>query len=124
MDNRNLQVARIFQVLAILQSSRNGKSLAEFILKKVLAILVRAGLLNKDGEIVTNPDCDEMFRDHEGLAAASSAFIAGKIAFGLDAWRHVTKVGSGFGYYEETPLATAFENLWNAWLAVRCLMRA
>ena len=69
------------------------------------SILVRAGLLNKDGEVVTNPDCDEMFRDHEGLAAASSASIAGKIAFGPSAGRHVTKVGSGFGYYEETPLA-------------------
>jgi len=29
MDNRNMQVARIFQVLAILQSSRNGKSVTE-----------------------------------------------------------------------------------------------
>ncbi len=66
---------------------------------------MRAGLLNKDGEVVTNPDCDEMFRDHEALAAASSASIAGKIAFGPNAGRHVTKVGSGFGYYEETPLA-------------------
>ena len=80
-------------------------SLAESISKKVLAVLVRAGLLNKDGEVVTNPDCDEMFRDHEALAAASSASIAGKIAFGPNAGRHVTKVGSGFGYYEETPLA-------------------
>jgi hypothetical protein len=80
-------------------------SLAESISKKVLAILVRAGLLNKDGEVVTNPDCDEMFRDHEALVAASSASIAGKIAFGPNAGRHVTKVGSGFGYYEETPLA-------------------
>ena len=66
---------------------------------------MRAELLNKDGEVVTNPDCDEMFRNHEGLAAASSASIAGKIAFGPNAGRHVTKVGSGFGYYEETPLA-------------------
>ena len=80
-------------------------SLAESISKKVLAVLVRAGLLNKVGEVVTNPDCDEMFRDHEALAAASSASIAGKIAFGPNAGRHVTKVGSGFGYYEETPLA-------------------
>ena len=80
-------------------------SLADSISKKVLAILVRAGLLNKDGEVVTNPDSDEMFRDHEALAAASSASIAGKIAFGPNAGRHVTKVGSGFGYYEETPLA-------------------
>jgi|GEM_PF-3539200 len=29
MDNRNMQVARIFQVLTILQSSRNGKSVTE-----------------------------------------------------------------------------------------------
>ena len=52
-------------------------SLAESISKKVLAVLVRAGLLDN----------------------------AGKTAFGPNAGRHVTKVGSGFGYYEETPLA-------------------
>ena len=80
-------------------------SLAESISKKVLAILVHAGLLNKEGEVVTNPDSDEIFRDHEALAAASSVSITGKIAFGPNAGRHVTKVGSGFGYYEETPLA-------------------
>ena len=61
-------------------------SLAESISKKVLAVLVRAELLNKEGEVVTNPDCDEMFRNHEGLAAASSASISGKIAFGPNAW--------------------------------------
>ena len=38
-----------------------------------------------NAEVVTNPDSDEMFRDHEALAAASSASIAGKIAFGPNA---------------------------------------
>jgi hypothetical protein len=48
-------------------------TLAESIAKKVMVVLVREGLLGKDGEEITNPDCDEIFRDHEGLAAASSA---------------------------------------------------
>jgi hypothetical protein len=80
-------------------------TLAEAIAKKVMALLVREGLLSKDGEVVTNPDCDEIFRDHEGLAAASSASIGGKIAFGPNAGRRVTRIGPGFGYHEEIPLA-------------------
>ncbi len=46
-------------------------SLAESISKKVFAVLVRAEPLDKDGDVVTNPDSDEMFRNHEGLAAAA-----------------------------------------------------
>ncbi len=80
-------------------------TLAEAIAKKVMALLVREGLLGKDGEVITNPDCDEIFRDHEGLAAASSASIAGKIAFGPNAGRRVTRIGPGFGYHEEISLA-------------------
>ena len=79
--------------------------LTEAIARKVMRLLVREGLLDKDGEVVANPDCDDVFRDHEGLAAASSASIAGKIAFGPNAGRRVTRVGSGFGYHEEIPLA-------------------
>lgn len=37
------------------------------------------------------------------MATASS--IAGKIAFGPNAGRKVTRIGAGFGYYEEIPLA-------------------
>ena len=33
------------------------------------------------------------------------ASIGGKIAFGPNAGNYVTKIGSGFGYGEETPLA-------------------
>jgi hypothetical protein len=47
--------------------------MAEAIAKKVMTLLLREGLPGKDGEVVTNPDCDEIFRDHEGLA---TAFVA------------------------------------------------
>ncbi|MEY4630194.1 MAG: hypothetical protein RIQ81_314 [Pseudomonadota bacterium] len=50
-----------------------------------MTLLVREGLLGKEGEVVTNPDCDEIFRDHEVPAAASSASISEKIAFGPNA---------------------------------------
>lgn len=50
-----------------------------------MALLIRVGLLGKDGEVVINPECDDVFRGHEGLAAASSVATSGKIAFGADA---------------------------------------
>ncbi|MEY4630998.1 MAG: hypothetical protein RIQ81_1118 [Pseudomonadota bacterium] len=37
--------------------------------------------------------------------AASAASIAGKIAFGPNAGRRVTRIGPGFGYHDEIPLA-------------------
>ena len=46
-----------------------------------------------------------MFRDHDSLAQVTQASIGGKIAFGPNAGQYVTKIGSGFGYGEETPLA-------------------
>jgi hypothetical protein len=36
---------------------------------------------------------------------ATSSSIAGRIAFGPNAGKQVTRIGSGFGYYEEIPLA-------------------
>jgi hypothetical protein len=71
---------------------------------KVLKNLRRLGLLSKDGDIVNNPEADELFRDHDSLAQATVSSIAGKIAFGPNAGRYVTKIGSGFGFNEESPL--------------------
>ena len=57
-----------------------------------------------DGDIVTNPTIDEMFRDYDALSMATCSSIAGKIAFGPNAGKYVTRIGSGFGYGEEIPL--------------------
>jgi hypothetical protein len=71
---------------------------------KVLKHLRRLGLISKDGDIVNNPEADDLFRDHDSLAQATASSIAGKIAFGPNAGRYITKIGSGFGFSEETPL--------------------
>ena len=81
---------------------------AELITKiseRVLKYLQRQGYLNNEGEIITNPAVDEMFSEYESLKAATQASIAGKIAFGPNAGKYVTKIGSGFGYGEEIALA-------------------
>ena len=72
---------------------------------KVMAYLKKLGLLDREGDVVLNPLADGIFADHESLALATSSSIAGKIAFGPNAGKYVTKIGSGFGYGEEIPLA-------------------
>ena len=56
MDNRNMQVARIFQVLAILQSSRNGKSVTE----------IEAALIDRGFEVQKRT----VYRDIDALETA------------------------------------------------------
>ena len=73
--------------------------------ERILKYLRRLGYLNKEGEIVTNPVADELFQEYESINIAIQASIAGKIAFGANAGKYVTKIGSGFGYGEEIPLA-------------------
>ena len=79
--------------------------LCENIAKKVMKHLTKEGYLDKDGEVVQNPMMDELFLGNEAITLASTCSIAGKIAFGVNAGKYVTKVGSGFGYLEEIPLA-------------------
>ena len=55
--------------------------------------------------MVQNPEGDPLFRDHESLSLAAQASISGRIAFGPNAGKLVTRIGSGFGYMEEIPLA-------------------
>jgi hypothetical protein len=55
--------------------------------------------------MVNHPLSDSIFQDHESLAMATSSSIVGRIAFGPNAGQKVTRIGSGFGYYEEIPLA-------------------
>jgi len=79
--------------------------LCENIAKKVMKHLIKEGYLDKDGEVVQNPMMDELFQENEAITTAAYASIAGKIAFGPNAGKYVTKIGSGFGYFEEVPLA-------------------
>jgi hypothetical protein len=55
--------------------------------------------------LTNHPLSDSIFQDHESLAMATSSSIVGRIAFGPNAGQKVTRIGSGFGYYEEIPLA-------------------
>ena len=79
--------------------------LCEKIAKNVMRHLTKEGYLDKDGEVVQNPMMDELFQENEAITAAAYASIARKIAFGKNAGKYVTRIGSGFGYFEEVPLA-------------------
>ncbi|MBP9706542.1 MAG: transposase [Oligoflexales bacterium] len=71
---------------------------------KVMAYLKRKGNLDKDGDIVSNPEVDNIYKDYESINQATASSLAGRIAFGPNAGKYVTRIGSGFGYGEETPL--------------------
>jgi hypothetical protein len=72
---------------------------------KVRAYLVKCGYLDKDGKMVDNRLADPHFAEHDALALATQCSLSGKIAFGPNAGKKVTRIGSGFGYFEEIPLA-------------------
>ena len=71
---------------------------------RVLRHLKKSGYLDKDGEVVVNPMIDPLFADSASLSQATLCSFAGKIAFGPNAGKHVTRIRSGFGYEEEMPL--------------------
>jgi hypothetical protein len=83
----------------------NVARILESISRKVLAHLRRQGYLDHAGEVVENPEADTMFKEHDSIARATACSITGTIAFGPNAGKRVTRIGSGFGYAEETPLA-------------------
>ena len=58
---------------------------------KVVKILKKQGYLNHEGEMVNHPLSDSIFRNHEALALATSSSIVGRIAFGPNAGKKVTK---------------------------------
>lgn len=72
---------------------------------EVMRLLKKRGHLDQEGEVVENPMADELFAEHESVAMATQSSIAGRIAFGPNAGKYVTRIGSGFGYGEEIPLA-------------------
>lgn len=81
------------------------ETLLRTISRKVMRHLTKQGYLDKQGEVVLNPTADDIFTEHQALAQATASSIAGKIAFGPNAGRYVTKIGKGFGFAEEIPLA-------------------
>jgi hypothetical protein len=80
-------------------------SLVEGIATHVQSLCIRRGYLDKDGDIVLHPAFDPLFQDHEALTAALAASISGKIAFGPNTGNFVRKIGGGFGFEGEAPLA-------------------
>lgn len=80
-------------------------ALIEGIARKVIDHLKKKGYLDQDGTQVLNPQLDPLFGDNEAIHEATVSSIAGKIAFGPNAGKYVTRIGSGFGYEEEIPLA-------------------
>jgi hypothetical protein len=72
---------------------------------KVLKHLRKRGYLDEHGEMVNHPLADPLFTDHESIAMATASSIVGRIAFGPNAGKKVTRIGSGFGFQEEIPLA-------------------
>lgn len=79
--------------------------LLEKISQKVMRYLRKIGYLDENGEIVENPMADDLWGDSDSLTQATARSIQGRIAFGANAGKYVTQIGSGFGYGEEIPLA-------------------
>ena len=73
--------------------------------KSVIKLLKKRGYLDQEGTLVENPVADDHFEEHESHRAATAASISSKIAFGENAGKKVTRIGAGFGYEEEIPLA-------------------
>ena len=86
-------------------SEKETAELLSQITGKILRKLKKLGYLDSEGELVCNPELDPLFADHDSLAQATASSIKSTIAFGENAGKRVTRIGSGFGYEEEMPLA-------------------
>ncbi len=80
-------------------------NLVTMISQKVMSYLQKIGLLDTEGEVALNPNRDDIFEESESIREATMSSVAQKIAFGPNAGQYITKIGSGFGYGEEVPLA-------------------
>jgi hypothetical protein len=74
-------------------SDNEVEALITAISQKVMNHLKRKGYLDKDGEVVLNPEADDLFAEHDSLTQATASSIAGKIAFGPNAGKYVTRIG-------------------------------
>jgi len=94
----------IFKNIPAMSDSDVTKLLTH-ISSRIMKYLQRLGFLDKDGRIIDNPTLDHLFQDNETIRSASHHSISGKIAFGPNTGKYVTKIGSGFGFKEEIPLS-------------------
>jgi hypothetical protein len=83
----------------------DAAQLVQKIADDVKNLCVRMGYLSDDGDIVQNPALDPLFQEDSALYQATVHSIAGKVAFGPRAGHYVRRLGKGFGYDEEVPLA-------------------
>ena len=86
----------------------SDEEIAELLLrvvKKIIAYLRKSGYLAELGDEVIQENMDPRLQDETSLLRCMHASIVGRIAFGEAAGQKVTKIGSGFGYEEEIPLA-------------------
>jgi hypothetical protein len=74
------------------------------IVERTITSFKKHGYLSEDGDVKNHPLADPLFQDHESLDLATKASLDGRIAFGPNTGKKVTKIGGGFGYYEEIPL--------------------
>ena len=72
--------------------------------QSITALLKNSGYLSPEGELVDNPTIDPLFHEHQSINIATAASIQGRIAFGPNAGKKVTRLGGCFGYIEEAPL--------------------
>jgi hypothetical protein len=72
----------------------------------VIKMLRKKGYIAEDGTEVDRPEgIDKIFAESEQLTAAVAASARMKIAFGCRAGQKVRRIGKGFGFEEEIPLA-------------------
>jgi hypothetical protein len=83
----------------------DAAQLVQKIADDVKNLCVRMGYLSDDGDIVQNPALDPLFQEDSALYQATVHSIAGKVAFGPSVGHYVRRLGKGFGYDEEVPLA-------------------
>lgn len=74
------------------------------IITKTIKLLKKAGYISEQEEIIQAPDVDPLFEEEEAYRAASQASMSGRIAFGANQGKEMTRVHSGFGFYEEAPV--------------------
>ena len=72
---------------------------------KIIRYFKKKNYLNKEGVIVNNPKWDTLYTESDSLSLATQNSIFSTIAFGPNAGKKVTKIGAGFGFDEEIPMA-------------------
>ena len=85
-------------------TDRQLGSLLASVVEGILELLRKNGYLTQEGELSENPLQDALFAEYESIDMATRASLVGRIAFGPNAGKKVTRIGSGFGYGEERPL--------------------